>query len=464
MDLLAVLLVAVYLGRGPALLAAALSALSWNYLFLEPRFSLQISLPQDIALLVLYFLIALFAGNMTARLRVREQQAAYNAERNMALFSLTREIAEAVDMDDVLITAIGQIGRVFEAEVAILRPRNGDLLIAHESSTLAIDEKELSVATWALTHKRRAGRFTETLPLATGQYIPLLTPSGVVGVLGVRRKERDRLPFDQESLLETFANQVALAIEREMLDEAAEQSAMLRESERLSAALLSSISHELRTPIATINGAGGTLLNAEAGGNETLRNALAADIVDAADRLNRLVENLLDMSRLESGRLQLKREWCDVREVIGVAVRRLEKCLIERKLTIEAEADLPLVMLDFVLIEQVLVNLLDNACAYTPPGTHIFIKAFQRNDFCEIRVSNDGPPIPPDDLERIFDKFYRLQGSMTGGTGLGLPISRGLIEAHGGSLSAENRAGGGVRFTIRLPMATLPPAVKEVDE
>ncbi len=460
-DLLAVLLVAVYLGRGPALLAAALSALSWNFLFIEPRFTLDVFLPHDAALLVLYFAIALFAGNLTARLRIREQQAAYNAERNMALFSLTRDIAGAVDMDDVLTTAIDQIGRVFKAEVAILRPgQENESLAVHAGSTLAIDEKELSVAVWAFEHNRRAGRYTETLPMAAAQYLPLRTPSGAVGVIGIQREAKERLPFDQESLLETFASQVALAIEREMLDEAAEQTAMLRESERLSAALLNSISHELRTPIAAISGAAGVLLYPDMGSNEALRNELAGDILDASNRLNRLVENLLDMSRLESGRLQLKREWCDVREVIGVAVRRLDKCMAERPLTIDVQANLPLVMMDFVLIEQVLVNLLDNACTYTPPGTHIRIRAFRRNTFCEITVSNDGPPIPTEDLERVFDKFYRLQGVAPGGTGLGLPISRGLVESHGGTLLAENRSAGGVRFVVRLPM-TNPTAERQ---
>ena len=462
-DLLAVLLIAVYLGRGPALLAAALSALSWNFLFIEPRFTLDVFLPHDAALLVLYFAIALFAGNLTARLRIREQQAAYNAERNMALFSLTRDIAGAVDMDDVLTTAIDQIGRVFKAEVAILRPgQENESLAVHAGSTLAIDEKELSVAVWAFEHNRRAGRYTETLPMAAAQYLPLRTPSGAVGVIGIQREAKERLPFDQESLLETFASQVALAIEREMLDEAAEQTAMLRESERLSAALLNSISHELRTPIAAISGAAGVLLYPDMGSNEALRNELAGDILDASNRLNRLVENLLDMSRLESGRLQLKREWCDVREVIGVAVRRLDKCMAERPLTIDVQTNLPLVMMDFVLIEQVLVNLLDNACTYTPPGTHIRIRAFRRNTFCEITVSNDGPPIPTEDLERVFDKFYRLQGVAPGGTGLGLPISRGLVESHGGTLLAENRSAGGVRFVVRLPMTNLPPSVKEI--
>lgn len=461
-DLLAVLLVAVYIGRGPALLAAVLSALSWNYLFIEPQLTFQISLPQDIALLLLYFAIALFAGNLTARLRIREQQAQFNAERNLALFTLTHETAGAVDMDAVLATAVEQVGRVFDAEVAVLLPRaKGDGIVPHPCGSLVMDEKEEGVAGWVFEHGRVAGRNTDTLPRASARYYPLRTPSGTVGVIGIRRYSTERLPFDQESLLETFVGQIALAVERELLDEAAEQAALLRESERLSAALLNSISHELRTPIASIRGGADSLLQPGKELGEPARRQLTRDILDASERLNRLVENLLDMSRLESGRLHLKREWCDVREIIGVAAIRLSSCLAERPLTIDTQSDLPLIKLDFVLIEQVLVNLLDNACTYTPPGTRIYIRAHEEDKWCELTVSNDGPSIPATDLERIFDKFYRVPGSAITGTGLGLPISRGLVEAHGGTLIAENPPTGGVRFMIRLPMPDEPPPVQE---
>ena len=461
-DLLAVLLIAVYIGRGPALLAAALSALSWNFLFIEPRFTFDIFLPQDIALLLLYFAIALFAGNLTARLRAREQQARANAERNLALFTLTHETSVAVDMDAVLKTAVEQIGRVFDAEVAVLLPRpDGAGLESHPRSSLALDEKEMGVAGWVHEHGRVAGRNTDTLPTATARYYPLRVPSGTVGVLGIRRRARERLPFDQESLLATFVGQIALALERELLDDAAKQADLLRESERLSAALLNSISHELRTPLATVSGAADSLLRPGSAIPEQNRRQLIRDIRDASGRLDRLVVNLLDMSRLESGRLQIKQEWCDVREIIGVAAQRLENCLIDRPLSIDVPADLPLVKVDFVLIEQVLVNLLDNACAHTPPGTTIRISAGRSDAMCVIAVANDGPPIPAAELERIFDKFYRLSGTRANGTGLGLSIARGLVEAHGGTLTAENCPGGGVRFAIRLPMVDKPPPVME---
>jgi two-component system sensor histidine kinase KdpD len=459
-----VLLIAVYIGRGPALLAALVSAVSWNFLFIHPRFTFAISQIQDIILFLLYFAIAIFTGNLTARIRTQERQARYNADRTMALYTLAHETATAVNMDDVLRMAVTQIGQVFDAEVAILLPVSGSLAYQpHPSSTLLMSEKDFRVALWAFENGKPAGRFTDTLPLAGAQYLPLHTPSRIVGVIGIRTRLNERMSFDQGVLLETFINQVALVIERELLDEAAEQSAMLRESERLYTTLLNSISHELRTPIAAIMGAASSLLNPHAGVSEVGRTELVSTIQTAADRLNRLVENLLDMSRLESGRLRLKRDWCDISEIIGVAVKRFDYCFSGRPLTMRIAPQLPLIQVDFVLIEQVLVNLLDNACNYTPEGTRITIEARQQDAWLEVDIADEGHGIPEADLERIFDKFYRVPRTATGGTGLGLSISRGLIEAHDGTLTAENQPEGGARFIIRLPLSGTPPPVKEAD-
>jgi two-component system sensor histidine kinase KdpD len=461
-ELFVVLLVAVYIGRGPALLAALVSAVSWNYLFIEPHFTFEITRLEDIILFLLYFVIALVAGNLAARIRTQERQAQYNADRAMALYTLAHETATAVNMDDVLRTAVTQIGRVFDAEVAILL-RSGERLEhrLHPASTLEMDEKEFGVALWAFDNGRPAGRFTDALPSARAQYLPLRTPGRTVGAIGIRTRQQEPLAFDDQVLLETFTNQVALVIERELLDEAAEQSAMLRESERLYTALLNSISHELRTPLATITGAGDSLLDPQTSAVESTRIELTQGIVAAANRLNRLVENLLDMSRLESGRLQLKREWCDLGEIAGVAAKRLEECFVRRTLTVTISPDVPLVKVDFGLLEQVLVNLLDNACAYTPAGAHVWITVAQRKGEVEIVVADDGPGISEADLERVFDKFYRVQGSAAGGTGLGLSISRGLVEAHDGTLTAEHRPGGGAQFVIRLPQDGSPPPVPD---
>ncbi|MBK8021571.1 MAG: sensor histidine kinase KdpD [Chloroflexi bacterium] len=458
-ELVAVLLIAIYIGRGPALVAATISAVSWNFLFIEPRFTFIISQIQDVILFFLYFLIAIFIGNLTARIRRQEQVARFNADRTLALYTLAHETANAVNMDDVLRTAVDQIRSIFHVDVAVLLPVGAKLSpLVHDCSTVTLDEKETSVAQWVFAHGRAAGRFTDTLPLASAQFFPLLTPNRTVGVIGIRFQPDQRLSADDMALLDTFVNQIALVIERELLDEAAQQSAMMRESERLYTTLLNSISHELRTPIATIKGAASGLISTP---DETNRTTLVHDIQSATDRLNRLVENLLDMSRLESGRLQLKRDWCDIGEIIGVAVKHTGECADEHNIAIRVQPDLPLIQADFVLIEQVLVNLLENACSYTSPGTPITVTAMQAERTIMISVEDEGSGIPPDKMDTIFEKFYRLPGAPTGGTGLGLSISRGLVEAHGGTLTAENRLQGGARFTIRLPINGTAPPVKE---
>jgi two-component system sensor histidine kinase KdpD len=461
-ELLAVLLIAVYLGRGPALLAALASAVSWNFLFMQPRFTFEIAALEDIILFLLYFVIALFAGTLTARLRTRERQAQHNADRTTALYALAHETATAVDMDDVLRTAVEQIGRAFDAAVAILLTRDGKLArTPHPASTLPIDERELAVAIWVFDNNQPAGRFTATLPEAASQFRPLATANRTVGVVGIRPQQPGRLSFDQEVLLEMFTSQVALVIERELLDEAAEEAEMLRESERLYTTLLNSISHELRTPIATIAGAASSLLDPNTALHEQARSELTGEIQTAADRLNRLVENLLDMSRLDAGRLQLKLEWCDVGDVIGVALAALRNVIAGRAVQVTVAPDAPLVKLDFVLMEQVIVNLVDNACAYTPAGSPLAIDVRAEEGWIRIDLADCGPGIPPAALERIFDKFYRAPGTAAGGTGLGLSICRGLVEAHGGELTAQNRPEGGALFTVRLPQRAAPPPVKE---
>jgi len=463
-ELLTVLLIAVYIGRGPAVLAATVSAVSFNFFFIEPHYTFAIKQFRDIILICLYFVIAIFTGNLTARIRQQEKLAQRNSQRIMSLYRLARETATAENLDAVLSTAVTQLQQSFDAEIAIFLAPVGRLAREpHVTSTLAVNEKEFSVAMWTFEHGRPAGRFTDTLPGANAHFVPLRTPNRVVGVIGLHMHKDQQLLFDQQIQLETFVNQIALVVERRMLNEAARQSALLQESERLYTTLLNSISHELRTPIATITGAVGILCNPATTTDETARSALLEDVSDAAQRLNHLVENLLDMSRLDAGRLQLKRDWCVIGDVVGVAVQRLHACLDQRSLTIAISPELPLVQMDFVLMEQVLVNLLHNICNYTPQGSPVEIGAKMENGWLWITVADRGPGIPPELLERIFDKFYRMPGTATGGTGLGLSICRGLILAHDGELFAQNRPDGGAIFTIKLPATTAPPPVKEAD-
>jgi two-component system sensor histidine kinase KdpD len=461
--LLTVLLIATYIGRGPALLAALVSAISFNFFFIDPHYTFAIKRFQDIVLIALYFLIAIFAGNLTARIRQQEQRAQRNVQRIMSLYRLARETATATDLDAVLRTAVDQLQQSFDADVAILLAPTGALVrTPHAASTLALDEQTFSAAQWVFTHGRPAGRFTDTLPTAAAHFVPLRTPNRIAGVIGLAMRNERRLTFEQELQLETFVNQIALVVERQLLDHAARQSALLQESERLHATLLNSISHELRTPIATIRGVTDLLANPATNTDPVACQALLTDVGDAAQRLNHLVENLLDMSRLDAGRLQIKREWCVVSDVVGVAVQRLS-CLANRPLMLDIPSDLPLVQMDFSLMEQVLSNLLHNVCNYTPPDSLVEIRAAMAAGWLRLTVADRGPGIPPALLERIFDKFYRLPGTATGGTGLGLSICRGLVHAHGGELTVSNRPEGGTCFTIQLPATATPPPVKEAE-
>ncbi len=460
--LLAVLLIAVYIGRGPALLAATLSALSWNFFFIQPRLTFAISQPQDILLFLLYFAIAIFAGNLTARIRKQEQLARAGADRATALYTLARATATALTMDELISVAVAQISQVFAAQAAIFLSKDNHLSAqAHAASTLAATARDFSVASWVFDNHKPAGRFTETLPAADALYLPLRTPNRTVGVLGVRLHDDRPLSFDQRTLLETFASQMALGIERELLDEAAAQSAMSHESERLYGTLLNSISHELRTPIAAISGASSSLRNPQSWAQPVVRETLIQDIGAAAARLNRLVENLLDMSRLESGRLTIKREWCDIGDIISVAVRQAGASLQGRPLTLAIQPELPMIQLDFVLIEQVLANLLDNIGNYTPAGTQVRIAARRCNRAIQLELADSGPGIPESELSHVFDKFYRLPDAATGGTGLGLSIARGLVEAHGGTLTAGRAPEGGALFTLCLPINGVAPTAHE---
>ena len=457
--LLTVSALGLVVGRGPVLVAAALSALVWDYFFIPPRLTLDVSSLEDALLMGMYFIIALVIGTLTTRLRTQAQTIQDREERTEALYALAREVASAVTMDEVLRVAVQQIGQVFNAEVAFLLADETGQLAAepHPISTLPLTEKERGVAVWVFQNRKAAGKFTEALPLADARYVPLVTPKGAVGVMGVRWHGAQRLSFDQEILLETFVSQVALGIERETLEEAAKRAAMVAQSERLYKTLLSSVSHELRTPIAAITGAASSLLDANISHQPAARSALAENIRAAADRLNRLVENLLDMTRLESGLLKPRLQWCDVNDLISVAVSQTQTLLEKHVVVVDAAPNLPLVQMDFVLMQQALINLLHNVALHTPPGTRVRLTAKVEGAELLLMVADRGPGLSPEALGHVFDKFYRAPGAATGGVGLGLSITRGLVEAQGGTIQAENRTNGGARFSVRLPLGS-PPA------
>ena len=463
--LLVVIVLPLYVGRGPVLLAATLSALLWDLLFIPPRFTFLINKLEDVLLLVLYFVIALVAGSLTTRLRSQQQMLQRREERTRALYSLVREFAPLETIDAVVKTAVAHLGAAFDADVAIVLASDPDRLAdaAHPASTFELNDKEFEAAVWSFSRQREAGRSTDTLPAVSGTYRPLRAPGSVVGVAGLRLRGDRAVTAEQEPFLEALLAQVALAIEHEQLSQAQERAVLLTESERLYKTLLNSVSHELRTPIAAITGASSTLRVLPDEQVEA-RTALASEIQLAAERLNRLVENLLDMSRLESGMLRLRLEWCDVADLIAVTVQRARPLLERQAFSVDVAPGLPLVQMDYVLVEQVLINLLHNAAVYTPAGTHVQLSARQEGAWLALIVADRGPGLPADALERIFDKFYRVPGAAAGGTGLGLSIARGIVEAHGGTLVAENQPEGGACFTLRLPMTPPPPLPVEVND
>ena len=287
-------------------------------------------------------------------------------------------------------------------------------------------------------------------------YYPLLTNNGAIGVIGIASFWKRPFTVEEEGLLQTFLHQIAIALEREKLRAAADQAQVLAASERLYKTLLNSISHELRTPLATITGASTSLLENKTAENEHRRALLISDIFSAAQRLNRLVKNLLDMTRLESGMLKLNWEWCDANDLVHVVLRQLAIELAGHRVQLQLAADLPLLRMDFVLMEQALTNLLLNAAQHTPAGTSITVRTAAADREVAFVVEDEGPGFPREALEHIFEKFYRLPKTKTGGTGLGLSIARGFVEAHGGTITAENRIAHGARFVMRLPVSAAP--------
>ena len=452
--LLAVVILGLFLGRGPVFFAGAVSALAWNYFFLPPPYTFIISSAEDAVLFGTYFVVALVLGQLVARIRTQEQAERRREQRAVALYQLTRELAQAGTRDEVVWQLMGEVTRVFHAQAAVVLPM-GDKLAAHPDSSLDLTDKELNVAVWAFHNRQAAGRFTDNLPGSDALHLPLTTERAVLGVLVVKLPDKT-LNLAQRDLLETYARQAALVLDRVALRAAAEQSKLVAESERLSNALLNSISHELRTPLAAITSAAANLVDTRQGSAE-IRNAMVGEIQEATARLNRLVGNLLDVTRLESGHVRAKLDWCDVGDLIHTTLRSLDRELEGRKVKLQVQEKLPLARLDFTLTQQALANLLLNIAVHTPPGTSVEIIASHRDSILQLSVADNGPGISAEILPKIFEKFFRAPSAPAGGSGLGLPIVKGFIEAQGGQVIAANRPAGGTVFTILVPQTEQPP-------
>jgi two-component system sensor histidine kinase KdpD len=460
--LVAVVVSALNWGRGPAILASVLSVVSFDFLFVVPYLTFAVSDTQYVLTFVGLLVVGVVMSTLASRAREQAEAAQRRETDTAELYDLSRDLAGAAGIPEILNTVVRHVEQTFGSEVIVLLPSESTaarLVPAASSEALTLDEHEMAVADWVYRHGEPAGQQTTTLPAARMRYLPLKTARSIVGVLGVRGETLFANPLtpEQRRTMDVIASQASQAIERALLSEAARKAEVLQATERLQTALLSSISHDLRTPLVSITGALSSLRDDAESLDEANRGSLVENAHGEAVRLNRLVGNLLDMTRLEAGALRLSREPCEVQDVVGAALTQMEETLRARQVRVDVPEDLPLVPMDFVTIVQVLVNLLDNAVKYSSPETPIEVRARAVGAFLEIEVSDRGLGIPKEDLARVFDKFYRVQRPESiGGTGLGLSICKGIVEAHGGFIGAENRPGGGTTITVALPLKEPP--------
>ncbi len=463
--LLGIMIVASRTGKGPSLLATLLSVASFDFFFVPPYHTFAVSDVKYLVTFVVMFIVAFVIGNLTLRIREQANAARLRERRTAALYNLSKELVHEQEVKPLSSIAEKHISEVFPSKVVILMPdEKGNLTVPITAEeTFALDQSELGVAQWAFDHRQQAGLGTDTVPGAQALYLPLVTSSRTVGVLGILPVSSMGM-FDSEQMhiLESFTNQTAIALERALLAEEAQNALLKAETETLRNTLLSSVSHDLRTPLAAITGASSTLLQPDITLDKHSKKELIKTIYEEAEHLNEIIRNVLDMTRLESGAIVVKKEWQSIEEIIGVVLNRFSEKLKEHPLSINLSVDLPLVPFDALLIEQVLMNLLDNAIKYTPKETPLDLSAMLKGDSLLVELADRGPGIPHGEEKRIFEKFVR--GSRTrGGIGLGLTICQAIITAHGGDIWTENRPGGGTVFRFTLPI-TGKPKLLEMEE
>ena len=465
--LLGVVIAAVRFGRGPSVLAAVLGVAAFDFFFVPPYFTFAVSDTQYVVTFAVMLVVGLVISNLTASLRLQARIAGHRERRTAALYAMTRELARTRGSENLLAIAVRHLSEVFESQSVVLVPGVGGRIALPRGQPIegSLLKADLAVAQWVLDHEEPAGRGTDTLPGSEALYLPLRGSSGVLGVLAVAPRELRRVMLpEQRHLLDTFASQIALALERVQLARQASEAQLHAETERLRNSLLSAISHDLRTPLTSMVGSASSLLEEDAELGPEARRDLSRGIMDSAVRMNELVNKVLDMARLDSGSVQLKLQNYPLEEIVGSVLTRLKPLLAEHPVSTRLPQDLPWVSVDGGLIEQVLVNLLENVVKYTPPGTAVEVGAQMLDGSMVVKVEDHGPGLPAGAEERVFDKFFRARSEGTGGgVGLGLTICRAIVEAHGGRIWAENRPGGGASFKFSLPAVLEPPAAEGGD-
>ncbi|HQR19708.1 MAG TPA: sensor histidine kinase KdpD [Burkholderiaceae bacterium] len=464
--LLSITLIAWRLGRGPAVAASVASTLAYNFFFVPPIFTLNIADGQYLITFAVLTAVGVLISTLMNSVRLQARVAGYRERRTALLYAMSRELAAARGAAAMASVAVRHIGEAFEAQAAVLMP-GGDGVLEHPRSppeAASLRGADLSVAQWVNDHAQKAGLGTDTLPAAPARYLPLVGSHAAksLGVLAVlpANPRRILLP-EQAHLLETFASQLALALERADLAERAQAATVAAETESVRNSLLAAISHDMRTPLAVIGGAASSLAQRPSRLPEEARQELAQTIVDESRQLTQLVANVLDMTRFESGQAIIRPEWVSLEEVVGGALQRLQPLLAGHRVETRLDEAPPLVFADPVLLEQLLYNLLENAAKYTPAGSHVVITVQRHDEGVEILIADDGPGFPADvEPEMLFGKFQRgrAEGAI-GGVGLGLAICRAIARAHGGEIHAERIPAGGALFVVSLPQLKQAPEV-----
>lgn len=452
--LLAVSVAGLFLSRISILILALVFACIHNFFFIPPIYTFAISKPEDVLLVVMFFVAASVMGHLTARLTRKERILRSREDRAVVLYNLAKAVAAAQSTQDIVNHARRHLAEIMDADVAVIL-RNEKGIIDPDAIG---DPKEHAVAVWAFENGRTAGLGTDTLSGALGTYIPVIGRSGVLGVVGIRPAHGIALDLDQLTLVDTFLNQIAAGIEREGYHDRVKSLQVVEETQKLYKSLLDCVSHELKTPLAAIKGSASALIDPMTNSNPVAVSSLGREVLDASSRLQRLVENLLDMTRIESGLMTPRQDVCDVSDIVGTLLRKLDAAKGDRSVKLSIDRNLPPVLCDPILADQAISNILHNAFAYTPAGTHIDIGASEVHNTIEIRIRDHGPGLPKDRPEQVFDKFYRGDPQRAGGVGIGLSIARGFIEAQGGTLSARNHPGGGAEFVIHLPKGPRTPS------
>ncbi len=460
--LLAVISLAFFSTRLAVLVAAILSAVLWDFFFLPPRFTFIITKLEDILMFFLYFVTAAALAFLMSRLRSNQTMLNVRARKMTLLVDFSQALSQCTSLDEIVRAGLEHVSRYLEAEVIVLlRDEAGGITrTPHSRENTDIDEKEFAAARFCFDSRTPCGKYTDTLHMARYHYIPLLTPDSAVGVVGIHLAEGKSWLKDQEDSLQMLGRSLALSLERELLADENRKNLMARESERLGRVLLNTVSHELRTPLTTIKGSITALMDPLSGADADMRGALLAETLTATDRLNAIVENLLSMSRLESGMLRLKKSETDVIDlvsVVGDALRRQSK---DYPLAIRMDGDLPAVSIDFTLMVQVLTNILTNAARHTPTGTPVELSVERVGNGIGVTIADAGPGVRPEELPHLFDRFFRGRNAATGGVGLGLSICKGIVEAHGGTISAFINRKGGLSIGIVLPDSLVPAAAE----